>query len=146
LNLSKLFIRRPVMTVALTVSVILFGLFAYFRLPVSDQEKKSKTSWGAQTVDYEKIATAAVQAMKAADVNRFLVVCARVSDLYCPGYNPRQSLEKNSNLARTSARYKVDSAKIATGVRAELSKAKVNGDGRPAQKRTRLKSSHRKQS
>jgi hypothetical protein len=109
------------------------------------EEKKSKTSWGAQTVEYEKIA-AAVQAMKAADVNRFLVVCALVSDLYCPGYNARQSLEKNSNLARTSARYKVDSAKIATGVRAELSKVKVNGDGRPAQKRTRLKSSHRKQS
>jgi hypothetical protein len=30
------------------------------------EEKKSKTSWGAQTVDYEKIAAAAVQAMKAA--------------------------------------------------------------------------------
>jgi hydrophobic/amphiphilic exporter-1 (mainly G- bacteria), HAE1 family len=36
MNLSELFIRRPVMTVALTISVILFGLFAYFRLPVSD--------------------------------------------------------------------------------------------------------------
>jgi hypothetical protein len=71
------------------------------------EEKKSKTSWGAQTVDSEKIAAAAVQAMKAADLNRFLVVCALVSDLYCPGYNPRQSLEKNSNLARTAARYKV---------------------------------------
>jgi len=35
-NLSELFIRRPVMTVALTVSVLLFGVFAYFRLPVSD--------------------------------------------------------------------------------------------------------------
>jgi hydrophobic/amphiphilic exporter-1 (mainly G- bacteria), HAE1 family len=35
-NLSELFIRRPVMTVALTASVILFGVFAYFRLPVSD--------------------------------------------------------------------------------------------------------------
>jgi hydrophobic/amphiphilic exporter-1 (mainly G- bacteria), HAE1 family len=35
-NLSELFIRRPVMTVALTVSVVLFGLLAYFRLPVSD--------------------------------------------------------------------------------------------------------------
>jgi hypothetical protein len=40
------------------------------------EEKKSKTSWGAQTVDYEKIAASAVQAMKAADLNRFLVVCA----------------------------------------------------------------------
>ncbi len=36
MNLSAIFIRRPVMTVALTVSVLLFGVFAYFRLPVSD--------------------------------------------------------------------------------------------------------------
>ena len=36
MNLSEGFIRRPVMTVALTVSVILFGALAYFRLPVSD--------------------------------------------------------------------------------------------------------------
>src|SRR5215468_9009716 len=36
MNLSEPFIRRPVMTVALTVSVILFGVVAYFRLPVSD--------------------------------------------------------------------------------------------------------------
>ena len=36
MNLSEVFIRRPVMTVALTVSVILFGILAYFRLPVSD--------------------------------------------------------------------------------------------------------------
>ena len=27
------------------------------------EEKKSKTSWGGQTVDYEKIATAAVEGM-----------------------------------------------------------------------------------
>jgi hypothetical protein len=59
--------------------------------------------------------------MKAADLNRFLVVCALVSDLCCPGYNPRQSLEKNSNLARTATLYKVDSTKIATVVRSELS-------------------------
>ena len=63
-------------------------------------------------------------AMKATDLNRFLVVCALVSDLYCPGYDPRQSLEKNSNLARTAARYKVDTAKVAGAVRAELSKTK----------------------
>ncbi len=36
MNLSEVFIRRPVMTVALTVSVLLFGLFAFTRLPVSD--------------------------------------------------------------------------------------------------------------
>ena len=59
-----------------------------------------------------------------ADVHCFLIVCALVSDLYCPGYNPRQPLEKNSNLARTATRYKVDSTKIAAAVQAELSKAK----------------------
>jgi hypothetical protein len=86
------------------------------------EEKKSKTSWGAQTVDYEKIAAAAVQAMKTADVNRFLVVCALVSDLYCPGYSPRQSLAKDSNLARTAARYKVNAAQITVSAQGELSK------------------------
>src|SRR5690348_13611594 len=100
------------------------------------EEKKSKTSWGAQTVDYEKIAAAAVQGMKAADVNRFLVVCALVSDLYCPGYNPRQSLAKESNLAHTAARYKVDTAKIATAVLGELSKlkSKTTDKTQPAKK------------
>src|SRR5205823_11542632 len=95
------------------------------------EEKKSKTSWGAETVDYEKIATAAVQNMKAADLNRFVVVCALVSDLYCPGYNPRQSLEKNSNLVRTAVRCKVDSAKMATAVRAELSSKMQIHRGKP---------------
>ena len=36
MNISEPFVRRPVMTVALTASALLFGIFAYFRLPVSD--------------------------------------------------------------------------------------------------------------
>ncbi len=84
------------------------------------EEKKSKTSWGAETVDYEKIAAGEMKGMKTADLNRFLVVCALVSDLYCPGYNPRQSLAKETNLARAAVRYKVDTARITTAVRAEL--------------------------
>jgi HAE1 family hydrophobic/amphiphilic exporter-1 len=36
MNFSEPFIRRPVMTAVLTVSVIFFGLMAYFRLPVND--------------------------------------------------------------------------------------------------------------
>ena len=86
------------------------------------EEKKSKTSWGNETIDYEKIAAVAVQTMKAADVNRFLVVCALVSDLYCPGYNPKQTLGRDSNLARTAARYKVDTTQMVAGLRTELSK------------------------
>jgi hypothetical protein len=95
------------------------------------EEKKSKTSWGGEAVDHEKIAAAAVQAMKAADLNRFLVICALVSDLYCPGYNPRQSLARESNLALTAARYKINLASIGAAVRTELSKkkdAKVEGN------------------
>src|SRR6267143_3010799 len=95
------------------------------------EEKKSKTSWGAQTVDYEKIAAAAVQAMKAADLSRFFVVCALVSDLYCPGHNPKQSPAKDSNLARGAVRYKVAYSKIAVTVRAELSKPKHNRNTKP---------------
>jgi len=111
-------------------------------------EKKSKTSWGGETVDYEKIATAAVQAMTAADLHRLLVVCALASDLFCPGYNPKQSFEKNSHLARAAARYKVDTAKVATTVRAELSKTKNKAnDGRqPTKKPNAEKSPHPKRS
>ena len=35
-NLSTLFIRKPVMTILLTVAVLVFGVLAYFQLPVSD--------------------------------------------------------------------------------------------------------------
>ena len=36
MNLSELFVRRPVMTVVLTASAILFGILAYLSLPVND--------------------------------------------------------------------------------------------------------------
>jgi HAE1 family hydrophobic/amphiphilic exporter-1 len=36
MNLSEPFIRRPVMTAVLTLSVILFGFLSYFQLPVND--------------------------------------------------------------------------------------------------------------
>ncbi len=86
------------------------------------EEKKSKTSWGAETVDYERIGATVVQAMNTADLHRFLIVCALASDLYCPGYNPKQSLAKDSNLALAAARYKIDITKVAATVRAELTK------------------------
>ncbi|HXV48487.1 MAG TPA: efflux RND transporter permease subunit [Candidatus Binatia bacterium] len=36
MNFSEPFVRRPVMTAVLTLSVILFGVLSYFRLPVND--------------------------------------------------------------------------------------------------------------
>ena len=109
------------------------------------EEKKSKTSWGAQTVDYEKIAAVAVQAMKPADLNRSLVLCALVSDLYCPGYNPKQSLAKDCNLARTAVRYKIDLAKVGTTVRAELTRKKETKAGAKKSKTSPNTSSGRRE-
>jgi ParB family transcriptional regulator, chromosome partitioning protein len=85
------------------------------------QEKKTKTAWGTRIVDYEKIVSVSIKNMACADLNRFLVICALVSDLYCPGYNPSQHVSKDSNLVRTAARYKVDATKLAATVREELS-------------------------
>ena len=96
------------------------------------EEKKTK-AWGGTTVDYEAIAGRAVREMSAQDLQRFVVVCALVSDLYCPRLNPHQSLAKESNLARTAARYKIDPANTAD-VHAELSKSadkKANGKPKP---------------
>ena len=87
------------------------------------EEKKTKASWDGTTVDYQNIAAKNVREMKPQDVQHFLIICALVSDLCCPGYNPRETLAKDSNLARTAARYKIDTVKLAATVRAEHSKA-----------------------
>jgi hypothetical protein len=65
--------------------------------------------------------------MTAADLNRFLVTCALVPDLYGPGYNSAETLSKGSNLQGTAVRYKVDTSKITAKVNVELSK-KRKGD------------------
>src|SRR5437899_1199880 len=36
------------------------------------EEKKTKTSWGGNTVDHEKLAEARIRSMTAADLNRFM--------------------------------------------------------------------------
>jgi ParB family chromosome partitioning protein len=108
------------------------------------EEKKSKTSWGAKTVDYEKIAASAVQAMTTADLYRFLVVCALVPDLYCPGYNQRQSLAKDSNLALTATRYKVNAPQVVAKVQAELCKPSVKA--KTLGKQSKVNSQHVKNS
>lgn len=92
------------------------------------EEKKTKTSWGGNGVDYKTITEKAVREMSTPDVQRFLVVCSLFSDLYCPGYNPRQPLAKDSNLASAAARYKIDTTKLASDVRIELSAKQKKGD------------------
>src|SRR5713226_393658 len=85
------------------------------------EEKKTKTSWGGNTVNHEKLAEARIHVMNAADLNRFMVTCALVPDLYCPGYSSAETLSKESNLIRSAVRYKVDASKITTQVTADLS-------------------------
>jgi ParB family chromosome partitioning protein len=94
------------------------------------EERKTKTSWGGNGVDYKTITGKAVREMSTPDVRHFLVVCSLVSDLYCPGYNPRQPLARDSNLAQAASRYKIDAAKIAAAVRIELSKKKEKREDR----------------
>jgi ParB family transcriptional regulator, chromosome partitioning protein len=95
------------------------------------EEKKSKASWGGSTVDYKAIARKALLGMTPPEVQHFLVVCSLVSDLYCPGYNPRETLARDSNLAHAARRYKIDTARLTVEVRAELiEKQKKNQKGR----------------
>ncbi len=85
------------------------------------EEKKTKTSWGGTSVDHEKLAEAQIRGMITADLNRFLVACALVPDLYCPGYSSAETLSKEANLMKAAGRYKVDASKMTAAVTAELS-------------------------
>jgi len=78
-----------------------------------------------ETVNYANIAALGVQGMNLADLHRFLIVCSLVGDLYTPTYSGTQTLSKDSNLARTATRYKIDVTKVAATVGGELTKKKV---------------------
>jgi len=69
--------------------------------------------------------------MTAADLNCFMVTCALVPDLYCPGYSSAETLSKEANLTRTATRYKVDASRITARVTAELSAKGRSAGGKP---------------
>lgn len=94
------------------------------------EEKKTKTSWGGTSVDYEQLAEAHIHGMTEADLNHFMVTCALVPDIYCPGYSSAEALSREANLTRTAARYKVDAFKITAAVSAELSRKRKSSNGR----------------
>jgi ParB family chromosome partitioning protein len=100
------------------------------------EERKTKAAYGGTCVDYKVIAQKAVRGMSIREVQHFLVVCSLVSDLYCPGYNPKQALAKNSNLVCAAARYKIDVTKLSAEVRSELSAKKEKGDTRKTSAKT----------
>ena len=92
------------------------------------EEKKTKTSWGGTSVDHEKLAEAQIREMTTADLNRFLVSCALVPDLYCPGYSSAETLSKEANLMQSAGRYRVDASKITATVTAELSRKRKSSN------------------
>jgi len=92
------------------------------------EEKKTKTSWGGTSVDHEKLAEGQVLAMTTADLNRFVVTCALVPDLYCPGYSSADALSKEANLMKSAGRCRVDASKITATVTAELSRKRKHSD------------------
>lgn len=94
-------------------------------------EKKTKTSWGGMSVDHEKLTQEQIRSMKAADLNRFIVTCALVSDLYYSGCGGDQVLSKESNLAQAASRYKISAAKIAALVTTELSAKRKGAKSKP---------------
>jgi ParB family chromosome partitioning protein len=95
------------------------------------EEKKLKTSWGGFSVEHEKLAQDQIRSMTIADLNRFMVTCALVSDLYYGGYGGDDVLSKDSNLAQGASRYKVDSGKITAAVKAELSAKRKGAKSAP---------------
>ena len=88
------------------------------------EEKKTKTSWGGVSVDHEKMTETRVRRMTAGDLNRFMVTCALVADLYCPGYSSAEALSKESNLLQAAARYRVSASRVTSMVRMELSRSR----------------------
>jgi ParB family transcriptional regulator, chromosome partitioning protein len=64
------------------------------------------------SVDYPKLASPKLDAMTAAALGKFLMVCALASDLYSPPYACGEGLRKDSKLARAAAHYKISGERI----------------------------------
>jgi ParB family transcriptional regulator, chromosome partitioning protein len=90
------------------------------------QKKKTKSGYGSAIVDYPRIAQSAIEKMDLADLHRFLLVCTLASDLCSPPYGAERGIARDSNLARTAARYRLDVGKITAEVRSELTKKQAS--------------------
>jgi ParB family chromosome partitioning protein len=106
-------------------------------------ETKTKAVNGGYT-DYLKLASAKLDKMAAAEIGKFLVVCALASELYFPTYYGNTS-PKDTKLAREATYYKVNCDRVLREVKEKLSPksqkakpdsklettAKSNGKGKP---------------
>jgi len=74
------------------------------------EETKPKANGGY--ADYPKLASGKLEKMTTAEIEKFLIVCALASDLYCPTYGGGGMLTKDSDLAREAVHYKVNAERI----------------------------------
>jgi hypothetical protein len=82
---------------------------------------KTKAQNGGYT-DYPKLTSVKLDKMTAADIGRFLVICALASDLYCPTYMSSPTVAKDSNLAMAARHYKVNGERILRELKLRLAK------------------------
>jgi len=82
-------------------------MFKFFRWELP----KTKGSYGGY-VDYPKLASTKLEAMTAAALGKFLVLCALASDLYCPTYVGGAALATESHLAKQATHYRVNGVRI----------------------------------
>jgi ParB family transcriptional regulator, chromosome partitioning protein len=94
------------------------------------EEKKANGKSGGYT-DYPKLASPKLGAMTAAELGRFLIVCALASDLYCcPSYVSGAALPKDSRLGREAAHYKVNAERILRELKEKRGKDSAKQNGR----------------
>ncbi|HEY6271054.1 MAG TPA: hypothetical protein VIX19_03560 [Terriglobales bacterium] len=107
-------------------------IFKFFRWELP----KSNGSYPGNT-DYPKLASTKLEAMTAAALGKFLMVCALASDLYSPPYLSGRAIAKDSKLAKAAAHYKVSGERILRDLKdrraRESSKAKGLKPERPAE-------------
>jgi len=84
------------------------------------EEGKTKAVNGGYT-DYPKLVSAKLDKMTTAEIGKFLVVCALVSELYFPTYYGATS-SKDTKLTKEAAHYKINFRKIGSEVGTILKK------------------------
>lgn len=107
---------------------------------------KAKSANGSGYTDYPKVAGVKLDKMTAADIGRFLVVCALAAELYGPTYISSATLPKDSNLATAARHYKVNGEKILRELQQRVAKKSASPNGRTksrTSKETRPKNSGR---
>ncbi|TAM80986.1 MAG: ParB/RepB/Spo0J family partition protein [Acidobacteria bacterium] len=84
-------------------------------------ETKTKAANGGYS-DYPKLASAKLDRMAAAEIGKFLMVCALAGELYFPTYCSGITLAKDSALAREVVHYKINTKGIVREVTEKLAK------------------------